>query len=143
MRTVASEPLASFYQLSPFVWRQNGDFHVLLRAVPYSENPAEKIARIYHGTSVDGLAFHMDHEPAIMPGPQNEDRDGCEDPTVAVLHGTTYVYYTGWNQAERRGSLMFAQGCDPRHLEKRGVALASTSSRLNPKEAEIALAKFE
>jgi predicted GH43/DUF377 family glycosyl hydrolase len=140
MQVHASEPLASFYQLSPFVWRENGHVHVMIRAVPYSEDPAQKIARIYHGTSTDGLIFHMDESPAIAPGPGPEDRDGCEDPTVAALSGTTYVYYTGWNQQARRGCLMLASGPDASHLHKRGVALESVTGGHNPKEAEIALA---
>jgi beta-1,2-mannobiose phosphorylase / 1,2-beta-oligomannan phosphorylase len=140
MRLLASGPLASFYQLSPFVWRENDELHVLVRAVPQSEEPAKKIARIYHGVSGDGLVFQMDDAPAIMPGPQRDDRDGCEDPTVAVVDGTVYVYYTGWNQTEHRGCLMLAAGKDPAHLGKRGVALPSTREHANPKEAEIARA---
>lgn len=139
MQVHAGEPLASFYQLSPFVWRENGDFHVLIRAVPYSENPAEKIARIYHGTSDDGLIFHMDDSPSIAPGPDPEDIHGCEDPTVALVDHGLHVYYTGWNQERRRGCLMLASGPDAAHLRKRGVALQSVEGRSNPKEAEIAL----
>lgn len=139
MQVHAGEPLASFYQLSPFVWRQNGDFHVMIRAVPYSENPAEKIARIYHGTSPDGLVFHMDEYPSIAPGPDSDDIDGCEDPTVALVDDAMHIYYTGWNQERRRGCLMLASGSDAAHLRKRGVALEPVEGRGNPKEAEIAL----
>lgn len=140
LRIRAGEPLASFYQLSPFVWREGGIFHIMIRAVPHAEDPAKKIARIYHGTSPEGLVFDMDHSPAIAPGPALEDLDGCEDPTVAVRDGTTHVYYTGWNQTQRRGLLMLAAGPDARRLRKRGVALHSGPGRENPKEAEIALA---
>jgi predicted GH43/DUF377 family glycosyl hydrolase len=82
----------------------------------------------------------MDDEPALCPGPADEDRDGCEDPTVAIYNGTTYVYYTGWNQPQLRGRLMLASGPNARRLRKRGVALDSSGRRSNPKEAEIALA---
>jgi len=140
MHVRAEEPLASFYQLSPFVWHATDGLEVMLRAVPHSENPAEKIARIYHGISSDGLVFHMDESPVIAPGPEPADRDGCEDPTVAVFSGTTYVYYTGWNQAQRRGCLMLALGPDASHLRKRGIALESRAGCSNPKEAEIAQA---
>jgi predicted GH43/DUF377 family glycosyl hydrolase len=138
MRVHAGEPLASFYQLSPFVWRAVGGFEVMLRAVPFSGDPAQKIACIYHGRSDDGLVFHMDDAPAIAPGPEPEDRDGSEDPTVAIVSGAAYVYYTGWNHAKRSGCLMLASGPDASHLIKRGVALASRPGLLNPKEAEIA-----
>jgi beta-1,2-mannobiose phosphorylase / 1,2-beta-oligomannan phosphorylase len=141
IETRAGEPLASFYQLSPFVWRQDGALHAMIRAVPHDENPAKKIAQIYYGVSPDGLVFEMDARPAIAPGPGVDDRDGCEDPTVAVVAGNTYVYYTGWNEARLSGVLMLASGSDARHLQKRGVALASQADRLNPKEAEIALAR--
>ncbi len=134
----AGEPLASSYQLSPFVWHAAGGFEVMLRAVPFSDDAAQKIARLYHGRSEDGLLFHMDGAPAIAPGPEPEDRDGCEDPTVAIASGATHVYYTGWNQAERSGCLMLASGPDASHLVKRGVALSSSPDLLNPKEAEIA-----
>ena len=140
MHVHAGEPLASYYQLSPFVWRQGAQFHLMLRAVPYSDVPAEKIARIYHGTSNDGLAFFMDESPAILPGPGADDRDGCEDPTVAIVSGTIYVYYTGWNERSREGALLLASGPDPVHLQKRGVALRSVPEFKNPKEAEIAMA---
>jgi predicted GH43/DUF377 family glycosyl hydrolase len=140
MHVRAGEPLASFYQLSPFVWHANDGLEVMLRAVPHSENPAEKIARIYHGVSSDGLIFYMDQSPVIVPGPGPADLDGCEDPTVAVFSGTTYVYYTGWNQAQLRGCLMLALGPDASHLRKRGIALDSFAGCSNPKEAEIAQA---
>ena len=136
----AREPAASYYQLSPFVWRERHDFHILLRAVPYAENPAEKIARVYHGASRDGLEFYLDQTPAIAPGPSSDDGDGCEDPTVIRSEGEMFVYYTGWNQERRRGCLMLASGPDAAHLRKRGVALASNAQTRNPKEAEVAFA---
>ncbi|MGA8796299.1 MAG: hypothetical protein WB526_04430 [Candidatus Cybelea sp.] len=136
----AKEPLASFYQLSPFVWREGAGFHVMIRAVPRCEDPAKKIARIYHGVSADGLLFDMDESAAIAPGPASEDLDGCEDPTVALWGGALYVYYSGWNQAQRRGCLLLASGPDASNLHKRGVALQSVPGCENPKEAEIALA---
>ena len=94
MQVHAKEPLASFYQLSPFVWREDAEFHVMMRAVPPCEDPAKKIARIYHGVSADGLTFEMDESAAIAPGPASDDIDGCEDPTVALWDGALYVYYT-------------------------------------------------
>lgn len=130
-------PLREMYKLSPFVWRTQRGYEILIRAVPHSDNPAEKIARIYHGWSRDGLRFEMSDEPAISPGPAQDDIDGCEDPTLAIVDGTQYVYYSGWNERRKCGQLLLASGPDPEHLEKRGVALPSANGCENPKEATI------
>ena len=46
-------------------------------------------------------------------------------------------YYTGWNEHLKRGELLLASGSSLTRLEKRGIALPSMPSYLNPKEAEI------
>lgn len=130
-------PLAEMYTLSPFVWREDATYKLLVRAVPRSNMPAKKIARIYYAESTDGIRFKMGGEPVIAPGPGEDDEDGCEDPTVAMVGGTYYVYYTGWNERAKRGKLLLAAGPDPYHLEKRGVALPSKRDCENPKEATI------
>jgi len=132
-----TSPLTEMYTLSPFVWRESDQYRLLVRAVPHSENPAEKIARIYYGESVNGIHFKMRKEPAIAPGPGDEDIDGCEDPTLAIVSATYYVYYTGWNEAAKRGRLLLASGPAPNQLAKKGVALPWTPQRENPKEATI------
>jgi predicted GH43/DUF377 family glycosyl hydrolase len=133
----SDSPLREMYKLSPFVWNGSQGYEILIRAVPHSDNPAEKIARIYHGRSTDGIRFRMGNQAVIPPGPGEDDRDGCEDPTVALVDGDYYVYYTGWNEHLKRGQLLFTCGPDMHHLEKRGVALGSTASCANPKEATI------
>lgn len=130
-------PLKQMYTLSPFVWRQNGRYELLLRAVNRSAIAARKVARVYYGHSGDGLRFSMDDRPVLAPGPDDEDRDGCEDPTLAIVDETYYVYYTGWNQTLKRGALLLATGSDVQCLEKQGVALSSSEGRENPKEATI------
>lgn len=130
-------PLAEMYTLSPFVWCEDKTYHMLVRAVPHSEIPAEKSARVYYGQSNDGLHFEMEDAPIIAPGSGEADRDGCEDPTVAKVGDTYFVYYTGWNEASKRGQLLLASGTDLRRLEKRGIALPWTPERQNPKEATI------
>lgn len=132
-----SARLASMYMLSPFVWREGDRYKMLVRVVPSSENPAEKIARIHLGESSDGVHFTIQDKPIIAPGPDAEDADGCEDPTLAIVDGTYYVYYSGWNQTQKRGQLLLAAGNDLQHLQKRGVALPSTRTCENPKEATI------
>lgn len=105
--------------------------------MPHSENPAKKIARIYYGESANGIHFKMGRNPVIAPGPGSEDIDGCEDPTLAIVSDTYYVYYTGWNEATKRGELLLASGPTPNQLAKRGVALPWTPQWENPKEATI------
>lgn len=134
-----SRELAGMYKLSPCVWQENGRFELLLRVVNRSDNPAEKVARIHHGSSPDGLRFVLDDTPAIAPGPDVPgayDSGGCEDPTVARVGGY-YVYYTGWNEHLKRGELLLASGPDVAHLQKKGIALESSGQVKNPKEATI------
>ncbi len=135
-----SSTLESMYKLSPFVWRDAERFELLLRVVNYSENPAEKVARIHRGISLNGRDFALGDTPVIAPGEDvagSYDSGGCEDPTVAFVNGTYYVYYSGWNERVKRGELLLARGPSLERLDKRGIALPSTPSATNPKEAEI------
>lgn len=135
-----SSELASMYKLSPFVWSQADHYELLLRVVNYSDTPSDKVARIHRGLSLDGLNFALGAHPVIPPGddvPDAYDSGGCEDPTVAYVDGTYYVYYTGWNERIKRGELLLASGPTLDTLEKRGIALPSTPTHRNPKEAEI------
>jgi predicted GH43/DUF377 family glycosyl hydrolase len=135
-----SDELAGMFKLSPCVWQEKGRFELLLRVVNHSDNPSEKIARIHHGSSADGLHFRLDAWPVIAPGPdapESYDSGGCEDPTLALVDGIYYVYYSGWNEHLKRGELLLAAGPDVNHLEKRGIALRSSARAANPKEATI------
>jgi predicted GH43/DUF377 family glycosyl hydrolase len=135
-----SDELDGMYKLSPFVWREHDRFELLLRVVNYSENPAEKVARIHRGVSLDGVTFALGSRPVIPAGedvPGSYDSGGCEDPTVAYCDGQYFVYYTGWNEHIKRGELLLAAGPTLDTLVKRGIALPSTPTEQNPKEAEI------
>ena len=135
-----SSELEGMYKLSPFVWREGDHFELLLRVVNYSDDPSEKVARIHRGLSLDGLNFALGAQPVIPPDddvPGSYDSGGCEDPTVANVDGSYYVYYSGWNEHAKRGELLLAAGPTLERLEKRGIALASTPGEHNPKEAEI------
>jgi beta-1,2-mannobiose phosphorylase / 1,2-beta-oligomannan phosphorylase len=133
--------IARMYKLSPFVWRESTAFQILLRVVNDDEDPSKKVARIHHGVSNDGVHFVIGESPVIAPGPDeltSYDSGGCEDPTVAHVDGTYYVYYSGWNEHLKRGELLLATGPDIKHLTKRGIALPSSERVRNPKEATIA-----
>lgn len=131
--------LSNMYVLSPFVWQSDdGGYQILLRAVPRRDDePRLKMAEIWYGRSADGLHFEMDIAPVLFPGPDLSDLDGCEDPTVISDNGMLHVWYTGWNQRQLAGRLLYAAGPDARHLTKLGVALDSTKSYANPKEATV------
>jgi beta-1,2-mannobiose phosphorylase / 1,2-beta-oligomannan phosphorylase len=131
--------LRGMYKLSPCVWCEDGRFDLLLRVVNYSEDPSKKVARIHYGRSTDGLGFLLDADPVIGPTPDPGafDNGGCEDPTLARVDSTYYVYYSGWNERFKRGELLLASGPDIHHLEKRGIALPSSDRAANPKEATI------
>jgi predicted GH43/DUF377 family glycosyl hydrolase len=132
--------IARMYKLSPFVWREGGAYQLLLRVVNDDEDPSKKVARIHHGVSNDGVHFVIGGSPVIAPGPGEfaaYDSGGCEDPTVARVDGTYYVYYSGWNEHLKQGQLLFATGPNIEHLTKRGIALASSERVRNPKEATI------
>lgn len=140
MTFTCSDELAGMYKLSPFVWQENDRFELMLRVVNRSDDPSRKVARIHHGSSADGLHFSLDDAPVIAPGPDSPssyDSGGCEDPTLAVVDGIYYVYYSGWNERRKRGELLLAAGPDIRHLDKRGIALESSERAANPKEATI------
>ena len=138
MHIAADGRLANMYKLSPFVWAEGDEFRLLLRAVPRRDDePRLKMAEIWYGESDDGLNFRMDPGPTIFPGPDMADLDGCEDPAVIVANGRTHVWYTGYNQSQQTGRLLYAEGSNPRKLAKGGVVLESTSDFINPKEATV------
>jgi beta-1,2-mannobiose phosphorylase / 1,2-beta-oligomannan phosphorylase len=133
-----SGALADMYTLSPYVWReQGGGYHVLLRGVNHSSDPAEKVSRVYYGRSGDGLHFTMEKQPVLAPGPGPEDANGCEDPTVVESGEEYVVVYSGWNQARMEGQLLCATGTEIHQLKKRGVVLPYTQRLQNPKEAAL------
>jgi len=132
-----TKPLSDFYVLSPCVWREDSTYHLLVRAVNRSKIASEKVARIYHGVGKTPTHFAMDQEPAIAPGPEASDRDGCEDPTVVTVDGIYYVFYSGWNQAQQRGELLLAAGPSIHRLEKQGPLFANPAQFRNAKEATV------
>lgn len=136
-----SSPLDGMYKLSPFVWEENGSYHLMIRAVNTSEDAPQKVARVYYGTSEDGLTFNMGDGPVIAPGTNSLDKDGCEDPTVVCINGQYVVYYTGWNQTKLEGQLLMAEGPSIQELKLTDVRIPSVEPYINPKEATVAQMK--
>jgi predicted GH43/DUF377 family glycosyl hydrolase len=141
LKLKCSSPLAGMFQLSPYVWEENGSYQILMRAVNPSEDPTQKVARIYSGTSKNGLDFTMSDGPVIAPGTKPYDKDGCEDPTVVRVDQKYLVYYTGWNQTKMEGQLILAKGKTLDDLTFSCIALPSKSPYMNPKEATVSQLK--
>lgn len=104
----AGSELSAMYLLSPFVWQQGGAWRVAVRAVPCSNNPREKIARVHLGDSDDGVRFRLNDVAALAPGPGADDVDGCEDPTVVADGSGSLVFYSGWDESRKAGQLLHA-----------------------------------
>ena len=125
--------------MSPYVWRtKDGRYQMLVRAVPKKGQTGDT-GEIWHAVSDGGLAFiaTSDH-PVIAPGPGPEDIGGCEDPTVVECEdGSFLVYYTGVDASRQHGEMLYAVGDTIGTLVKKGVAMASTPSEGNVKEATV------
>jgi beta-1,2-mannobiose phosphorylase / 1,2-beta-oligomannan phosphorylase len=123
--------------LSPYVWEEDGKFHMLVRSAPKTLTETGNTGMIHHGESDDGVHFHVHAKPVLKPSQDGLDVGGCEDPTVVKWDGQYIVYYTGVDQTRSSGQMLYATGPSVDKLEKRGVALASSKTEGNTKEATI------
>ena len=124
--------------MSPYVWREDdGRFGILLRAVPKPGTAMTDTGIVWGGWSEDGRVFTMLPEPSIVPGPGEEDIGGIEDPTVVRMEDGYAVYYTGVLGDHAHGQMFYATGPTIDALKKTGVALASSKSEGNTKEATV------
>ena len=125
--------------MSPFVWRDaDGRYGMMLRAVPKLGEKMVDTGQIWAGWSKDGKTFRMLDKPSIVPGPEDNDAGGVEDPTVVQMKdGSLVVYYTGVLADMAHGELSYASGPSVDKLAKSGVALHSTKTAGNTKEATV------
>lgn len=125
--------------MSPFVWlSDDGGYEMLMRAWPKANAPFTDTGVIWHATSKDGRHFVTDDRPVLTPGPDAIDFGGCEDPTLVCMEDGSYViYYTGVREDFATGQLLYAAGPSIDRLEKKGVALASSKTKGNTKEATV------
>ncbi len=125
--------------MSPYIWQDpNGRLGIMVRAVPRPDRPRTDTGQIWAGWSDDGVTFEMLDQPSIVGSPDERDAGGVEDPTVVLRHDGTYVvYYTGVAADMSHGEMFYAVGPRIDQLTKAGVALASTKSMGNTKEATV------
>jgi predicted GH43/DUF377 family glycosyl hydrolase len=129
--------------MSPYVWAaEDGRFGIMVRAVPALGSKLTDTGQIWAGWSSDGVNFEMLDAPSIVGGPDAQDIGGVEDPTVLIRDDGSYVvYYTGVTSDMTHGEMFYAVGPSLDKLAKTGVALASTKSIGNTKEATIGRTK--
>lgn len=124
--------------MSPFVWREpDGRWGLMVRAVVRPDAPLTDTGLIWSGWSDDGVRFTMLDAPSLAPGPGDHDAGGVEDPTVIRGEDGYIVYYSGVRADLAHSELSYATGASLDRLTKSGVALASTKSEGNTKEATI------
>jgi predicted GH43/DUF377 family glycosyl hydrolase len=124
--------------MSPFIWQEpDGRYGIMLRAVLKPELSMTDTGQIWAGWSQDGVRFTMLNAPSIVPGPDEHDLGGVEDPTVVRTDLGYVVYYTAVQPDRSHGELSYASGPAIDRLTKSGVALASSKSRGNTKEATV------
>ncbi|MFL9841262.1 glycosidase [Sphingomonas sp. ST-64] len=124
--------------MSPYVWREaDGRWGIMVRAVVKAGAPFTDTGVIWAGWSDDGRRFTMLDAPSITPGPEDHDAGGVEDPTVVRRADGYVVYYSGVLADHAHGELSYASGPALDRLVKSGVALASSKSEGNTKEATV------
>jgi predicted GH43/DUF377 family glycosyl hydrolase len=84
---------------NPAVVQHSGLFHMLYRA----QGP-DRISRIGHAVSEDGVAWRRQPRPILEPEGELEAM-GVEDPRLTELDGMFYLAYTGFG-GEREGKLL-------------------------------------
>jgi predicted GH43/DUF377 family glycosyl hydrolase len=134
----AAEPLKSMDWMSPYVWvGKDKKLWMMMRGLSNPLNYEDPTGIIWCGYSDDGLSFHMDPQPVIVPGPEPLDAGGVEDPTVVQNDDGIMVYYTGVRRDRRQSSMLLASGPDPYALTKREVILKAPEGEGNFKEATL------
>ncbi len=124
--------------MSPYVWQYaGGAYGIMVRGVPRNHDYASDTGKIWYGESSDGLSFVMRDDPILAPDAHGIDAGGCEDPTLVIEDGRWIVYYTGVDARHAGGQMLYAQGTGPNDLVKRGIALASSRTEGNTKEATV------
>jgi predicted GH43/DUF377 family glycosyl hydrolase len=91
----------------------DGDEVVLL----YRAHADDIVSHVGLARSRDGLHFEREAEPILSPE-HDYERYGCEDPRIALIDGTYYLTYTGWDR--RSAQLCLATSTDLRTWTRHG-----------------------
>jgi predicted GH43/DUF377 family glycosyl hydrolase len=137
----AGSPLDGLALMSPYVWKEDGAYRMMVRGVPDPLGPHDPTGVIGSAYSHDGLIFESDPKLSIAPdsGLSGEDAGGCEDPTVVVTtKGRYLIYYTGVDAGRTQGRMIVASGPSLTQLTKRRVVLKAPQGEGNIKEATVA-----
>lgn len=125
--------------MSPYVWEAEGHRKLLVRVLKNPLGLTDPTGVIYAGQSDDGVYFRMGKVPAIVPGPDEVDAGGVEDPTVVIgSEPHLIVFYTGVEAMREQGSLLMATGPSLGDLTKQKVLLKAPPGQGNIKEATVA-----
>jgi beta-1,2-mannobiose phosphorylase / 1,2-beta-oligomannan phosphorylase len=137
LKIEADQPIKDRDLMSPYVWKDEGGFKMLVRSAPRTLTETGNTGAIHYGESDDGLEFRLHAKPVLQPDGDDLDIGGCEDPTVIIWRGEYIVYYTGVDRSRSSGQMLYATGERLDQLQKRGVALASSKTEGNTKEATV------
>lgn len=91
----------------------DGDEVVLL----YRAHAEDIVSHVGLARSSDGFTFEREEEPVLSPS-EDYERYGCEDPRIALIDGTYYLTYTGWDR--RAAQLCLATSTDLHTWTKHG-----------------------
>lgn len=91
----------------------DGDEVLLL----YRAHADDIVSHIGLARSRDGVTFTREDAPILSPV-EDYERYGCEDPRIAVIDGTYYLTYTGWDR--HSAQLCLATSTDLRTWTRHG-----------------------
>lgn len=83
--------IAKMFTLSPFVWRNEDGYNLLLRCVPHEKDPARKIASIFYGRGSNGRHFRMDPNAVLASDTMLGESisfsipNGTSEPAMAIF----------------------------------------------------------
>ena len=72
-------------------------WHMIYRAFG-----SDKVSRLGYATSHDGINWHKNLQPLVVPDGSTVERDGLEDPRIIRIDDTYVITYTAYNRLAKR-----------------------------------------